>query len=316
MLGGIIKGVNGQFTFYHQQLDAGYAAPGLIALTDTTQTGGSLKMPVHDLVSIQVKADARKQDNGLDTQATELNVDYLFSKHWTFGAGVRSDKRTDNSVLVPATQQQGERTDIALRATYDSKTNWLTYGYIQDTADVSGNRDDNGRVGVGGNYRISDRFKLDGELSAGDIGEAIRLGTEYQMTNAAALYSSYALENERTDSGVKAQVGNMTTGFKTRYSDTASIYMEERYTHGDVPTGLTHSMGFDMAVTDALSFGASIDIGTLKDSYTGAETSRKAAGVKMGYRRASITYAGALEYRIDDTEQADTNFAERKTSVR
>ena len=309
----VFDGTSGTFTFYNQQLDAGYAAPGLIAQTDTTQTGGSLTMPVNEQVSFKLKTDQQDRENSLETSATELDVDYLFDDNWKFSVGIRGDKRTDNSTTVPLTQKEGERTDMALRATFDSRENWLSYGYIQGTTSTSGNREDNGRVGVGGDYRITDRFNLGGELSSGDLGSAVKLATQYKMTDAADLYSSYALENERTDNGVKARQGNFVSGFKSRYSDSTSIYMEERYTHGDVPTGLTHSMGFDLAINDALNFGANVDAGTLRDNNTGAETSRTAAGVKLGYKFESLTYATALEYRIDETEQTDTSTAERKT---
>jgi uncharacterized repeat protein (TIGR01451 family) len=307
------SGFKGTFSFYNQQLDAGYAAPGLIANTDTSHTGGMLQIPVFESVDVKLKADAMDQENSLNTEAYELNVDYLMNKHWSFGLGWREDKRTDNSPSVPLTQQQGERSDAALRATYNSRENWLAYGYVQDTIDVTGNREDNGRVGVGGDYRFTDRFKLDGELSSGDLGTALRLGTNYQMTDATDLYTSYALEDERTDNGVKARRGNLASGFKTRYSDSASIYMEERYTHGDVPTGLTHALGFDLVINDRLNFGGDIDVGSLFNNVTGAEIKRKAAGVRVGYKFSKFTYAGALEYRVDETEQADTTFAERTT---
>jgi hypothetical protein len=314
-LGDLFDGIKGRVTFYNQQLDAGYAAPGLIALTDTTQTGATVQMPVpmYESVSIKIKTDKQDRENALQTEATEIDVDYLLDEHWKFGAGLRHDKREDKSASVPLTQQQGVRSDLAVKATFDSRQNWLAYGFVQDTTHVSGNRDENGRVGVGGDYRITDRFKLDGELSSGDLGSGAKLGTAYKMTDATDLYSSYVLENERTDNGVKARQGNMTSGFKTRYSDSASIYMEERYTHGDVPTGLTHALGFDFAATDHLNFGANIDLGALKDNNTGAETNRKALGIKVGYKFDMLTYAGALEYRVDETQQSDTTSAERKT---
>jgi len=309
----VYDGINGTFTFFTQQLDAGYAAPGLIALTDTAQYGYTLKMPVTKEVNVQLKGDAKQQQESLKSEARELDVDYLYNDNWTLSAGVRTDKRRDNSLVVPLTQQQGERTDLALRATFDSRTNWLTYGFLQDTTSTTGNRDENNRYGIGGDYRITDRFKLDGELSAGDMGTGAKLGTQYKLSDATDLYSSYALENERSDNGVKARKGNFISGFKSRYSDSANIYMEERYTHGDVPTGLTHSMGFDLAVSKALNFGANLDAGTLRDNNSGTQTDRLAAGVKVGYKFESITYAGALEYRVDDTQQADTSTAERKS---
>ena len=313
VLNDYVKDIKGTLTFYNQQLDAGYSAPGLIALTDTMQTGGSLKMPVTENVNMQVKADSKKQNNGLTTQAAELDLDYVWDENWTLGAGLRRDKRKDNSVVVPLTQQQGERTDLALRATFDTHANWLAYGFVQDTTTSAGNRDENGRVGVGGAYRIGDRAKIDGELSSGNQGGAVKLGTEYKMTEATNLYGGYTLDNERADSGIKSRRGNMTSGFKSRYSDNASIYMEERYTHGDVPTGLTHSMGLDMAITEALNFGASLDVGSLNDNNTGAEISRRALGLKVGYKFETITYAGALEDRIDETQQGNNTSTERNT---
>ncbi|MFW2438905.1 MAG: flagellar motor protein MotB, partial [Arenicellales bacterium] len=309
----IIDGMNGKFTFYNQQLEAGYSAPGLSALNDTSQIGGTLELPVFESVNIKIKADSRDEENALQTDAVELDVDYLMNEQWTFGLGLRNDSRTDNSANVALTQEQGERTDAALRATFNSGENWLAYGYIQDTLDVTGNREANSRVGVGGDYRLSDRFNLNGELSSGDLGPALKLGTSYKMTDATDIYSSYAYENERTDNGVKARRGNFATGFKTQYSDSASIYMEERYTHGDVPTGLTHTMGFDLIVNDRLNIGGNVDIATFNDISTGAENDRTAAGFRIGYKFDALTYAGALEYRLDETEQPNTSFTERTT---
>ena len=285
----------------------------MIALTDTTQTGAVLQMPVHKSVNVKLKFDSNVQEDALQSKAVEGDVDYLLTENWSLGVGLRHDSRIDASTSVPLTQQQGDRSDLSFRAGYDSRKNWLGYGFLQGTTHVSGNRDRNGRLGVGGDYRVSDRFKLDGELSSGALGAGIRLGTDYKVTDATDLYSSYALENERTDNGVKARKGNLATGFKSRYSDSASIYMEERYVHGDIPTGLTHAMGIDLAVTDNLNFGADIDAGTLRDNNTGAETKRTAFGIKVGYKFASLTYAGALEYRVDKTQQPDTTFADRTT---
>ena len=105
----------------------------------------------------------------------------------------------------------------------------------------------------------------------------------------------------------------MATGFRTRYADSASVYLEERYTHGDVPMGLMHSAGVDLAPFDRLNFGASLDFGTLTDPQTGAELKRTAVGVSAGYGFDKLKIASALEYRVDDTEQPDTSFSKRTT---
>ncbi len=312
-LGEIHERLDGRMTVYQQSIDAGYSAPGQITAKDTDQVGGTLQVPVTDSADVRVKFDQVKQQQGLNTDATEVNVDYRLDEKWTLSAGARQERREDNSVAVPLTQVEGDRTDAVLQAAYDSRKKWSSYGFLQGTVSSNGNQEDNGRVGAGGAYRISDRWSLNGEASTGDFGEGGRFGTEYLWSDRTTLYSAYALENERTDNGLRARRGNMTSGFRTHYSDSVSVYLEENYTHGDVPTGLTHATGIDLAPNDRWNFGASLDFGTLVDNATGAELERQAIGGRVGYAFDALRVTSALEYRIDDRENADLTRNERKT---
>lgn len=307
----IIKKGRGQVTFYHQNLEAGYSAPGLSTDRDLTQYGGSANLPLTNRLGARLKIDRSEQRDGLETEAAEMNIDYRIGTHWTVSSGARRDSRTDNSVVVPETQEEGDRTDATARLHYDSLKHWTAYGFVQETLETSGNRDDNGRVGIGGSLRMTDRFKLLGEVSGGDLGTGGSLGTEYLYSDRTTLYMNYALENERSDDGRRARKGNMTSGFRTRYSDSATVYLEEQYAHGDVPTGLTHSTGVELAPTDRLNFGANLDFGTLKDPETAAEIERRAAGLNAGYGFESLKISSGVEYRVDNTEQPDASVTKR-----
>jgi flagellar motor protein MotB len=303
----------GRLTLYRQELDAGYSAPGLITDRETTQYGGTAELPVSERLNVRVKADRRVRRQGLETEAGEVNVDYRAGEHWSLSSGVRRDSRKDNSAEVPPTQEEGDRTDAVLKLLYDSRSRWSAYGFLQVSLEATGNREENGRIGTGGSYRVTDRFKLTGEVSGGDLGAAGRLGTEYLYSDRTTLYLNYALENERADNGLRARKGNLASGFRTRYSDSASVYLEERYTHGDIPTGLMHSTGVDLAPTDRLNLGANLDFGTLKDNRTGAELERTSAGVSAGYGFDALKIASALEYRVDDAEQINGGASRRTT---
>jgi flagellar motor protein MotB len=305
------KNGRGKVTFYLQKLEAGYSAPGKTTAYDLTQYGGTADLPVTDRLSARLKADKQVQPQGLETENGELNIDYRMSEHWTLSSGARHDSRNDNSAVVPATQEEGDRTDAVARLQYDSHARWSTYGFVQETIQKSGNRDDNGRIGAGGSLRLTDRFNMVGEVSEGDLGTGGKLGTEYLYSDRTTFYSNYTLENERDDNGLLARKGNMATGFRTRYSDSGSVYFEERYTHGDVPTGLTHSTGIKLVAFDRLNFGANVDLGTLKDPYTSAKLERTAVGVSAGYGLDKLKIASALEYRIDNIQQPDTSFSKR-----
>jgi flagellar motor protein MotB len=301
----------GKTTFYVQKLEGGYSAPGKTTAYDVTQYGGTADLPVTDRLGVHLKVDKQVQPEALDTENGELDVDYRINEQWTLSTGARHDSREDNSTVVPATQVEGSRTDAVARLQYDSHKRWSTYGFAQDTIQKSGNRENNNRIGAGGSLRLTDRFNVVGEVSDGDLGTGGKLGTEYLYSDKTTVYSNYTLENERSDNGLLARKGNMATGFRTRYSDSGSMYFEERYTHGDVPTGLTHSTGVKFVAFDRLNFGANLDLGTLRDPYTSAKLDRTAVGVSAGYGFDKLKIASSMEYRIDDIQQPDTSFSKR-----
>jgi flagellar motor protein MotB len=301
----------GRVTFYLQNLESGYSAPGLATDRESTKYGGTADLPFTDRLSAQLKVDKQNQQEGLETETGELNLDYRLGEHWTLGSGVRHDSREDNSADVPETQEEGDRTDAVVNLLYDSRERWKAYGFVQETIQSSGNREDNGRIGAGGSLRFTDRFKIAGEISEGDLGTGGKLATEYLYTDRTTLYSNYTLENERSDNGLLARKGDLASGFRTRYSDSASVYLEERYTHGEVPTGLMHSTGVKLVSFDRVNFSANVDFGTLKDPYTAAELERTALGVSAGYGFDKLKIASALEYRVDNIEQSDTSFSKR-----
>ncbi|WP_250458903.1 OmpA family protein [Microbulbifer litoralis] len=307
----------GSGTFYHQEREAGFSAPGQLVNGETTQYGASVNVPIGSRVDVSLKADSKEQEYGLQTSAVDMAVGYRINDRWSVTTGARADTREDYSAVVPATQTQGDRTDMAVEASYDSGEDWNAYGFAQGTVEVSGTRDENNRLGLGGAYRVSERLTLDSEVSGGDTGTAARLGTDYLVTDRTNLYLNYTLDNERTDTGLRSRKGNMSTGFRSRYSDSLSIYGEEQYNHGDVSTGLTHALGMDLAPNDRWNYGTSLEAGTLEDPRTGAKTDRRALGVNMGFSAEDIRLASAVEYRTDAMETAvdeDTvTESERKT---
>jgi len=310
-LGDFFDGRDGRVTLYTQKLDAGYSAPGQATIKETEHYGGTFRMPVTDRLSLAAKGDSRVEEQGLETRAIEVDARYQVNDEWSVGAGVRNDLRTDRSPVVPLTQAQGERTDAVAQVAYDPSSNWRAYGFVQGTVASSDGREDNGRIGAGGSYRLTKRFKMDAEVSGGDLGPGARLGTHFLYNDKTRLYLNYSLENERTDSGLRVRRGTLVSGLKRRLSDSSSVYFEERYQDAGSQTALTHATGINFIARERWNLGANTEFGTLRDSLSGAETDRTAAGVRVGYNLDSIQFSSALEYRRDDAQQADATFNER-----
>src|SRR3989441_2466693 len=191
------KGHDGRFTFYTQHLDAGYSSPGEATIKDTEQYGGTFRMPVTSSLSLAAKGDQKIEDQGLETRAVELDVAYKLAEKWTVSTGVRNDLRKDHSPVVPLTQIQGERTDAVAQVKFDSSAAWSGYGFGQRTVAASGGREGNDRIGVGGSYRLTKRFRIDGEASDGHLGPGGKVGTSYLYSERTSYYLNYSLEKGR-----------------------------------------------------------------------------------------------------------------------
>jgi hypothetical protein len=305
-LADVFNGRDGRFTLYTQQLDAGYSAPGQATIKDTEQYGGAFRMPVTSRLSLAAKGDQKVEEQGLETRTMELDLAYKLTRSWSLSTGVRNDLRKDRSPVVPLTQAQGERTDAVVQVAFDSGAAWRAYGFVQDTVAASDGREDNGRIGAGGSYRLTKRFTFDAEVSDGDLGSGGRVGTTFLPSERTSLYMNYALENERTDNGLHARRSNLVSGMKRRLSDASSVYVEERYQDGAALTGLTHATGINLVARERWNLGANAELGTLRDSKTGAGTDRRAAGFRVGYGVDAVQFSSAIEYRRDDAEQPDT----------
>ncbi len=310
-LGDFIDGSKGRVTLYSQNIEAGYSAPGQATLKETEVRGGTFRMPVTDRFSLAAKGDQRTEEQGVETRALELNAGYQLTTKWNLSGGVRNDLRKDNSPVVPLTQELGERTDAVVQAKFDPGTNWRAYGFVQETVSTKDNRPDNGRIGAGGSYSPTKRFRVDGEVSDGDLGAGGRLGTNFLVSDRTSLYLNYSLENERTDNGLQVRRGTLVSGAKRRLSDASSVYVEERYQDAGSLTGLTHATGIHLVARERWNLGANAEFGTLVDSRTSAETDRRAAGFRVGYGLEKIQLASGVEYRRDDVEQIDTTHTER-----
>lgn len=274
----------------------------MAALTDTDHLGGRFAVQVTERLELAARVDRRIEQEGLEATAGEIDLGYQLTDRWSVHTGVRHELREDDSPVVPVTQERRARADAVLQVGYDSKARWSGYGFAQTTLATTGDREVNRRVGVGGAYRINDRLALDGEVSHGDLGRVVRLGTTLQQSAGTDLYLRYALGDEQADRALHARRGNLIYGARMRLSDSASVYLEDRYQHADAANGLTRAMGISCRRwIDGTSAPASK--GTLIDRQTRAETERSAGGLRVGYALDEIQLSSAVEHRFDESEQ-------------
>ena len=306
----IIKGADGRVSGYYKQKDYGFSGPGELTLG---QQGGR-EMGIQSVARLdahwseKTKLDGKK-DQFRDYTAAEQNVSYSFNDYWKATVGARLDnnqvaQQSASSIL----NQQGSRTDVALRLDYDSHKDWGTYGYVQGTAERSGERQANNRVGIGGNMRINETTKGSAEISEGNGGFGAKVGIEHKVDEKRTSYLNYAFDPDRTDIISRGGAGAFTSGTRERFSDSFSVFGEERLKYGGGFSGLIHAFGLDFIPVEHWKTGLAFETGRLSDPYQG-DVKRTSISPNWGYTDKGFIYNTKLEYRHDDLTTAPSIIA-------
>ncbi|HMK44047.1 MAG TPA: hypothetical protein VK445_07920, partial [Dissulfurispiraceae bacterium] len=191
---------------------------------------------------------------------------------------------------------------------------WGLYGFVQGTLSATGNRQDNDRVGVGGFWQATPRFKLDAEISAGDGGLGGKLSGDYRIDDRSNVYLTYTMETERPDSIYRGRMGTLVFGSAYKLSDQVRVYGESKWAQGAGPDSLVHAFGLDYSPNDRWTYGVKAEYGTISDEFAG-DLKRKALGLSLAYKFEKTKLASALEYRDETGSLGDRHTWLMKNSL-
>lgn len=156
-----ITSTKGKLNAYWQDREKGFSSPGQITAEDITQGGFAADVEISEGTTVQAKTDV-KESSSQDSVAITASVKHQFTPNWAGSIGLRfDDLNTRIANASPTLSQNGERTDIGTQIEYNpnpvaEKPDWKAYGFLQGTVSNSGNRHDNNRVGLGGNWQYNE----------------------------------------------------------------------------------------------------------------------------------------------------------------
>jgi flagellar motor protein MotB len=309
----------GKVTAYAQERERGFSAPGQITYNggQLSQQGFKANVQLTDTTQLNAKGDSQTS-SAINSQAVEIGVREKLSPVWQVGVAVRQDNRDVNVANASSLlSQTGDRTDTQVRLDYtplkpdgkpDEKANWAAYGYAQGTLAHDGTREANNRGGVGMSWQVTDRIKLLGEGSQGNLGPGVKFGADYRLSDRSNAYSNYIIESERPDSLYRGRQGTWVNGSSYRVTDEMRVFGETRATNGAGPQSLINAFGLDFAANDYWNLGAKGEVGTVSDPLAG-DLKRRAASFSVGYKRDKTKYGGNIEFRNEESSVA----GDRKT---
>ena len=306
-----ISGVIGQLTGYYTNQDAGFSGTNSIVSGGSERWGARASVDISDSTRVNVQYDDVKSLLRGNNQAIYADIEHDFNDYVSLSAGVRHD---DREILEAGqnTFADGTRTDVSGQIDYRHSDRTSVYAFGQATVDRDQSRSRNNRYGLGATVALNDRLSVTGEVTEGDGGLGASAQATFKRSDNSEYYLGYALSTDRTDTGFAtensslANQGTVTFGGKTRFSDSLSVYGEERFGYGPRQTSLTHAYGLTFNPTEAWSFGASVENGEIDDNVFGT-FDRTAFSVSAGVARDGFRLASNLEARFEDGVQAGTD---------
>lgn len=306
-----VSGIVGQLRGYYSHQDDGFSGSNRLVAGEVDRWGASATAEVSKFTRINAQFDELNSLLRGNTKAAYADIAHDFSERTTVSVGVRHDDREIIATGInPAID--GTRTDVSGQVDYKANERASVYAFGQATVERDQGRSRNNRFGIGGEFTLNDRLALSGEISEGDGGLGANAQATFTRSDNSEYYLGYALSADRTDTGFAtrtqslANQGTLTFGAKTRFSDSLSVYGEERFGYGQNQTSLTHVYGLTFNPSEVWSFGANVENGQIEDDINGT-FDRTAFALSVGRATEGMRLASNLEARFEDGVQAGTN---------
>lgn len=297
---------------YFETFDQGFASSGFLTPSDTTRWGAAASVPLGENVSVAAKYDELTTDNTGDSKTGSVDLEGSImagSGRLTSRVGLRYEDRTPGTLFNSV--QDGTRTDAALELEYAPSRDFAFHGFGQATLDRDALRQRNNRYGAGVNAQLTERLSVASEVSGGDGGMGADVQLNHRLGEGSEAYVGYALFADRTDTGLDSQNiftrsnrGTLTVGARQRFTDSLSVYGENRIGIGGTAPALTRSFGLQFEPTEKISITGSFENGRIDDVTTGLFR-RTAGSLGFGYVTEGVRFGSSVEVRTENSVTID-----------
>ncbi|WP_299417216.1 hypothetical protein [uncultured Sulfitobacter sp.] len=297
----------GTFSAYYETRDAGFSTLDYETRVDEELWGVSVDVQASERMAYRFYFDSFEDADGQIKREGGAELAYLLSERVKLEFGAEHLER-----WTPAgdTDENGRRTDVALRATITQSEDFAWYVYGQGTVDRAGGLEKNNRVGAGVRYRFAQQWTFDGEISDGSLGAAGSALLTYQRNETDNVYFGYRLDPGREFSGtdlVGRDRGQYVAGGRRALSADVDVYGENTYDMFGRHKSLTSVYGVEYRTTEQLTLSGSYEYGQVRDTFNG-DFDRKALSLGARYENeGGLSWRARAEFRRDRGETSGSN---------
>ena len=283
VVGGYVEKKDDGFSTLTQQVDGNERSWGTFADVDLSEDVG-LKLTYDDYRVDDYNryvAPLAGVDDGRSRVRTKRKgegaVSWQVDEYWKISFGVSytqlSDPLRARRGLGSGYRSgyNGDRVDSGVRAEYRPDDDQMYYAFGQGTLTRSGDIGRNDRIGVGTEYRLTEKIGLNGEISYGTGGLGGLAAVTYNPTADDQYYVGYRLDPnrafdlDRSYDLIGRDKGEIVGGVKRRINDTLSAFSEDSYDMFGTRRSLNQTYGVVYTPDAMWTVSASFEAGRVED---------------------------------------------------
>ncbi len=299
-------GTKGAVGGFFERRDAAFSSMGFETRHDQQAFGLFGDFEFRSWLRTKLKYKEFESAGGQSEKEGAGQIEYDWRPDWTVGVGVKHKE-----IQVPGIAlHNGGRTDVGVKLTYKPDADRSYHVFGQATARLTGDISRNERVGVGTEFRVSEKVSLGGELSYGALGWGGLATISYDPTPDDRNYFGYTLDPDRPMTigapMIGTNGGRFVGGARHKYTERLSAYAENNYDLFGDKKALTSTYGVVYTPTPLWTVGGGVEYGDLKDRQGGtADISRIAPSISVTYKDADkVTWRLRGEARFENSTEA------------
>ena len=287
----------GRLGFYFEERTEGFSTLDTqvtAATGDETFWGVSADFPANGTFALTLAYDDYENAVGQFDRVATAQVVAAINERLGLTVAVESREVLDD-------EDDGNRTDAAVRLDYALTDRASIYGWVQGTVDVDG-LDRNDRAGVGGTVDLANGWDLAVEVSDGSDGAGGRLFATRTDADGNTRYAGWELDPSRSLSGIDLRGrdnGVIVVGGRDQVSDSVTVFGENTYDMFGQYRSLTSAYGVTFSPNEAWTTTVALEFGRVRDDRDN-DFDRNALSVGVQYTSEAMEAAARLEYRTEE----------------
>lgn len=305
--------VEGAVGAYVEKVEQGFSSEERQALDDQVIWGAFAEVKLGEDGEVVASFESRETGNGHKRQDAELEVGYELDPVWRVDVGARYVGLT-TPMGTPA--NNGERIDAGVQVTYQPNDDLKVYGFGQATLWNTPGFKRNDRAGIGGEFRLTEKIGVNGEVSYGTTGLGALAAVTFDPNADEHNYIGYRLNpfDEVTPFyGLSSsERSGIVFGTRRRYDDVMTAFVESNMGLFSEQQAITTTYGVSLTPDALWTITGDVESGQIEDP-NASDFGRNAVSLGVAYAKDQ-ELAGHVrgEIRLEDSSD---NTRDRQTYV-